>query len=176
MRITGVVKLLSRLAVIGGISTVLAVPAAAETFTTIEYPGAMHTRLFGISPRGTIAGFYINPDGSFHGLLRSGEELTSFDFPGATFTGAIGINAAGAVVGFYGTSPGVFHGYLLSHGLFTTIDVPGAVSTCAVGTSRRPVIASAQGFCGATIRRARTARFSSFRQDSRFPSTRTPTT
>jgi hypothetical protein len=132
MRITGVVKRLSRLTVIGGISTALVVPAAAETFTTIEYPGAMHTRLFGIDPRGTIAGFYINPDGSFHGLLRFGEELTSFDFPGATFTVAIGINPAGAVVGFYGTSPGVFHGYLLGRGQFTTIDVPGAVSSRAL--------------------------------------------
>src|SRR6266496_3305862 len=86
MGLASVVKILSRFGVIGSIAATMAVPAAAQMFTTIEYPGAMHTRLFGINPRGAIAGFYINTDGSFHGLLRSGEELTSFDFPGATFT------------------------------------------------------------------------------------------
>ena len=110
------------------------VSAADQTFTTIEYPGAMHTRVFGINPRGDIVGFHINLDGTFHGLLREADgALTSFDVPGAVFTAAIGINPRGDVVGFYATTPGLFHGFLLSRGELTTIDFPGAVSTDALG-------------------------------------------
>ena len=117
-----------------GIAVGPSVSAAAQSFTTIEYPGAMHTRVFGINPRGDIAGFHINLDGTFHGLLRAADgTLTSFDVPGAVSTVAIGINPRGDVVGFYSTTPGVSHGFLLSRGALTTIDFPGAVSTDALG-------------------------------------------
>jgi len=65
---------LSKLAVLATVWAGLIAPVGSQTFTKIEFPGAMHTRLFGITPGGDIVGLYINPDGRFHGLVLNRNE------------------------------------------------------------------------------------------------------
>src|SRR5437879_2565700 len=69
-----------------------------DTFTAIDFPGAIATTAFGINPRGDIVGEYF--DGNFvHGYLLSGGQFTSIDFPGAILTSALGINPRADIVG-----------------------------------------------------------------------------
>jgi hypothetical protein len=96
---TRYIKGLPKPAVLSTLLTDLAVAAEPQTFTTIEFPGARDTRLFGITPSGKIVGLYINPDGRFHGFMVDRDGFTSIDFPGAIFTVATGINPAGTIVG-----------------------------------------------------------------------------
>jgi hypothetical protein len=110
------------------VSTLITPPAWLQTVTTIDFPGAMHTRLFGINPSGEIVGLYIKPDGTIHGLSLDRNGLTAIDVPGAVFTNVIDINPAGEMVGTFALSPGMFHGYLLNKEGFHTIDVPGLSS------------------------------------------------
>jgi hypothetical protein len=46
-------------------------PARTGHFTTIDFPGALFTRAFAISPRGDIVGEYQSLDGRNHGFLIS---------------------------------------------------------------------------------------------------------
>jgi hypothetical protein len=40
------------------------------TFTTIDYPGAITTRAFGINPGGDVVGAYVDSSGYTHAFLR----------------------------------------------------------------------------------------------------------
>src|SRR6266849_302154 len=86
--------------------------ALADTFTTIDFPGATATQAWGINPRGDIVGFYVR-DGVHHGFLLSGDSFTTIDFPDASSTSAYGINRRGDIVGEY-TLAGTRHGFLLN--------------------------------------------------------------
>jgi hypothetical protein len=99
--------------------------AAEEPLVTIDPPGSVDTRPFGISPSGDIVGLYITADGATHGFLLSAGEYTAIDIPGAIRTNALAINARGDIVGRYDIGA-VAHGYILRDGIFTTIDFPGA--------------------------------------------------
>jgi len=102
-------------------------PAAvwAQTWTTIDCPGALHTRARSINDRGDIVGICEDEEGEHGFLLRQGV-YTMFDFPGtAGTTVAFGINNRGDVVGRYFDDEGHgAHGYLLRRGTFSTIDPP----------------------------------------------------
>jgi hypothetical protein len=129
---------------IAAIVSTLTTPLAwSQTVTTIDFPGAMHTRLFGINPSDEIVGLYVMPDGSIHGLLLNRNGLTTIDVPGAIFTNVIKINSAGEMVGTFALLPGMFHGYLLSKGSFHTIDFAGARITQANGINARGDIVGA---------------------------------
>src|SRR5208337_4317144 len=92
-----------------------------------------------INNSGTVAGFYIDKNGVYHGYVRtSAGVITTFDVTGAG-TGAkqgtvpLGINNAGTIVGNYFDSAGKSHGFLRSSaGVITTFDVTGALLTSAV--------------------------------------------
>jgi hypothetical protein len=99
--------------------------AAEEPLVTIDPPGSVDTRPFGISPSGDIVGLYITADGATHGFLLSAGEYTAIDVPGAIRANALAINARGDIVGRYDIGA-VAHGYILRDGIFTTIDFPGA--------------------------------------------------
>jgi uncharacterized membrane protein len=86
----------------------------AQTFTTIDVPGAVFTQPTGINSAGRIVGFYI--DGTTfasHGFLLEQGTYTSIDVPGAIATQAEAINSAGRIVGTYVDSSFVSHGFLL---------------------------------------------------------------
>jgi len=127
-----------------------------ESLTTLDPPGSIDTRPFGISSTGDIVGLYFTADQRGHGFLLTRGVYTSIDVPGAIRTNAVGITVLSsrrsrrdddehqmnacpggcrdlAIVGRYDTPDGKGHGYLLSGGALTTIDFPGATFTVATG-------------------------------------------
>jgi hypothetical protein len=83
---------------------------ADGVYTAFDFPGATTTALYGINPRGEIAGMYTLADGSRHTFLSRGGRLTKIDYPGASATGTFGITPQGEVYGVYVLN-GAGHGY-----------------------------------------------------------------
>ena len=99
----------------------LSAGAFAQTFTTIDVPGATFTEAHGINASGQIVGVYLDSSGGHGFLLDKKGTVTTIDVPGAVFTNARGINASGQIVGVYVSD--TTHGYLLDkNGTFTTFD------------------------------------------------------
>lgn len=96
-------------------------------FESINVPGAIGTRAFGINPQGEIVGSYT-ASGVTHGFLLRDGVFTTIDYPGSTFTEAWGINARGDIIGRYTVAgrPGGTGtlGFLLRNGEFTDISLP----------------------------------------------------
>jgi probable HAF family extracellular repeat protein len=115
----------------------LATPVAAQTYTSIDYPGAVKTIATGINSAGTIVGdfcFICKNNERVHGYILNQGAFTQIDFPGSVLTRPLGINDAGDIVGYSRkTTNGTDHGFLLSGGTFTAIDFPGATQTHAIG-------------------------------------------
>lgn len=112
-------------------------PATAQTYTTIDYPGACGTIATAINSAGTVVGDFgatcKSPE-VLSGYILSNGTFTQIDFPGATSTRPLGINDSGAIVGWYRNSKGgKDRGFLFSGGTFTPIDFPGASQTHAIG-------------------------------------------
>jgi hypothetical protein len=116
---------------------VLEAPAAGQTYTSIDYPGAVGTIATGVNFKGTIVGDFCTackPHEKVRGYILSQGMFTEIDFPGAAFTRPLGINDDGDIVGFYRDNPtSQDHGFLLSSGSFSSIDFPGASQTHAIG-------------------------------------------
>ncbi|HEX4934904.1 MAG TPA: hypothetical protein VFV33_17060, partial [Gemmatimonadaceae bacterium] len=112
---------------------------ADEVFTTLDVPGAFHTRPFVIPPNGDVAGLYTDADRIVHGFVFDGATFTTIDVPAAVGTNVVGMNPQGDLVGWYQSEPipGLVRGYLLSGGEWTWIDVPGASRTAASGINAR---------------------------------------
>jgi uncharacterized membrane protein len=93
-------------------------------FESIDVPGAVGTRAFGINARGDIVGSFTDSTGT-HGFVRRGGEFTTLDYPGALTTEAWGINPSGDIIGRYtrGGFGGVL-GFLWSHGTYSDISIP----------------------------------------------------
>ncbi|HZP23889.1 MAG TPA: hypothetical protein VFB04_10605, partial [Terriglobales bacterium] len=109
--------------------------ASAQTYTTVDYPGAATTTLNGgPNPQGTSVGSFTDAAGVTHGftLDRHGV-FTAFDPPGATATTPNYITPQGTIVGGYLDASGVSHGFVLSGGNYTTIDFPGAAGSQLTG-------------------------------------------
>lgn len=105
--------------------------ATAQTFTTIDYPGATATTLNGgPNPQGTSVGTYTDTAGVTHGftLTRTGV-FTAFDPPGSTATTPNFISPQGTIVGAYIDATGVSHGFILSGGQYSKVDFPAAAGT-----------------------------------------------
>jgi hypothetical protein len=116
------------------------------------YQGA---QALAINSEGTIAGFFSDSIGVFHGFLRTTDgTLTNFDAPdagtqsvpgfvgtplgvlGGQGTYATSINKAGAITGLYVDIANVLHGFLRApDGTFTEFDAPGAGTGYAQGTN-----------------------------------------
>jgi uncharacterized membrane protein len=106
------------------VATSLAAAARAETWTTIDYPGASLSEALGINERGDVVGRWADADGDIHGFLLRHGRFTSLDVPGATFTAALDINNLGVVGGRYFDADGVSRGFTWKDGRFTQIDFP----------------------------------------------------
>lgn len=98
---------------------------------SIDKPGAVATRAFGINPQGEIVGSYTEA-GVTHGFLLRDGVFTTIDYPDApgaktASTEAWGINARGDIIGRYTVAgrPSVL-GFLLRGGHFTDISIPSA--------------------------------------------------
>jgi hypothetical protein len=117
------------------ISVALASIASAQTYKTIDFPGATATTLSaGPNPQGTSIGTYTDTFGVIHGfVLTSKGAFTPFDPPGSTLTTPGFISPLGDIVGAYVDSGGVSHGFILSGGKYSNIDFPGATGTALSG-------------------------------------------
>jgi hypothetical protein len=107
--------------------------AWAQTYTQVDYPGAVDTSINGgPNPQGTSVGSWF--DGTdYHGFsLTAGGVFTSFDPPGSISTIPNFINPQGVIVGSYydGTAT---HGFILNEGTYTIVNVPGAGGTALSG-------------------------------------------
>jgi len=105
--------------------------ASAQTYTAVNYPGAVLTELIGgPNPQGTsVGGYTLTAGGALHGFTVRGGVFTPFDPPGSTFTTVNFINPRGDIVGAYVDAGGVSHGFVLRGGTYTTVDYPGAAGT-----------------------------------------------
>lgn len=111
-----------------------------NTFSPVDYPGALQTEVEGINGGGAMAGDFEDSSGNVHGFELAGGTYTQLDYPGTTTgTVAIGINSSGEIVGIYYNPEQT--GFLLSGGTYTTIAVPGSVSTYAESINKYGVIA-----------------------------------
>lgn len=107
--------------------------AWAQTYTQVDYPGAVLTALVGgPNPQGTSVGSW--GDGTdVHGFtLTSKGVFASFDPPGSVSTSPNFISPQGVIVGSYfdGTAT---HGFILSGGNYTIVNAPGAAGTVLSG-------------------------------------------
>ena len=109
--------------------------ASAQTYTTIDYPGAVATTLNGgPDPQGTSVGTYTDTVGVTHGFtLNKHGVFTPFDPPGSTATTPNFISPQGTIVGGYLDAAGVSHGFVLSGGAYRNVDFPGAAGTVLTG-------------------------------------------
>ena len=87
-------------------------------FTSIDVPGAVGTRAFGINLVGQIVGGWTDdpdcPDCFVKGFLLTHRGFETLEVPDALETVAWGINTLGQIVGDYFGEDEVFHGFLRS--------------------------------------------------------------
>jgi hypothetical protein len=124
-----------RFLVVCTISVAFASIASAQTYTTIDFPGAVATTLNGgPNPPGTSVGSYTDTSGVTHGFTLTKQGVfTSFDPPGSALTIPNFIDPQGVIVGEYLDSTFVSHGFILDGGKYTFVNVPGAAGTALTG-------------------------------------------
>ena len=111
--------------------------AWAQTYTTVDFPGAVATSLNGgPDPQGTSVGSWTDAAGVTHGFTLSKKGVfTSFDPPGSTLTTPNFISPQKTIVGGYNDAGSVAHGFVLDGGKYTTLNFPGAAGTNLSGIS-----------------------------------------
>jgi hypothetical protein len=98
----------------------LAAGPLSYSFTSIDVPGALETRINGINNAGQIVGSYQDALGVFEGFLYSDGIFATINASGfAGDTSLNSINNRGQIVGSAGG-----HGFLDSNGTFTFFDAP----------------------------------------------------
>jgi hypothetical protein len=109
--------------------------ASAQTYTQVDYPGAIGTSLNGgPNPQGTSVGSYTDTSGVTHGFTLTAKGVFApFDPPGSTFTVPNFISPQGVIVGEYLDSTNVSHGFILDGGEYTVVNAPGATGTALSG-------------------------------------------
>jgi hypothetical protein len=109
--------------------------ASGQTYTQVDYPGAILTELSGgPNPEGTSVGAWQDTGGVFHGFsLTAKGVFKSLDPPGSTLTVPAFISPQGVIVGYYLDSGSVSHGFILKRGQYTSVDAPGAAGTILSG-------------------------------------------
>jgi probable HAF family extracellular repeat protein len=113
------------------------------TFTSVDYPGATDTRLFGINADNEAVGAYLDSVGNSHGILLKAGTFTSLEPPGAVLSQARAINDDGTVTGWYQEQSGAIHGFVLQNGQLSSFDVPGAAHSQGLGINNQGDIVGA---------------------------------
>jgi hypothetical protein len=113
--------------------------AWAQTYTSVNYPGAVLTELIGgPNPQGTsVGGYTLTAGGALHGFTVRGGVFTPFDPPGSTFTTVNFINPRGDIVGAYVDASGVSHGFVLSGGLTQRLTTPARLVRLSVALTHQ---------------------------------------
>ena len=102
--------------------------ALADTYTPIDFPGAVTTDLGAINESGVMVGSYTDGTGASHGFKFDGDTFAAFDYPGAISTAATSVNSRGDIAGFFLDAAKQWHGFVLSDGDFFVQDYPGATT------------------------------------------------
>jgi hypothetical protein len=103
---------------------------SAQTFESIDYPGAYWTETWGINNNGDLCGIYIlQRNGAWHAWTRISGVFASFDVPGARSTTCFGLNDDGAITGNYWDFLGNGFGYRYMGGVVKTIMAPSTKLT-----------------------------------------------
>jgi hypothetical protein len=128
------------------------VQSAASTISSFEAPGAgthagQGTLATSINSAGTVAGYYLDAAGVYHGFVRAATgTFTSFEAPKAgTHAGQgtipFAINSGGVITGYYFDASKVTHGFVrAANGAITSFDPPGAANTEALSINSAGVI------------------------------------
>jgi len=106
----------------------IALATLADTYTTIDFPGAVNTGPNGINSSGVIVGTYTDTTGAVHGFRLQDGTFTAIDYPSAIHTEALSINSRGDVAGFFLDPSNQWHGFVLSNGDYFVQDYPGATT------------------------------------------------
>jgi uncharacterized membrane protein len=109
---------------------------AQFTFTSIDYPGAELTHVYGINNTGVMVGAYRLPGDTNHAMMiKKGKfiPLAPTTILATNWSQAFKINNCGDIVGWVSGDDGFFHGFLLRRGVLTLLDFPGASETRASG-------------------------------------------
>ncbi|QNI31013.1 hypothetical protein H7849_18135 [Alloacidobacterium dinghuense] len=114
-------------------SAVSATAQSGYSYTTIDYPAAFNTGVFGINKSGQTSGTYFGNDGVAHAFICTSGKFTSLDFPKASRTFGFGINEAAWIVGYYIDPDNKIHGFLHDAENFSALNYPNAVATRAYG-------------------------------------------
>lgn len=123
----------------------MAAPAWAQqqySFTTINFPGASLTSVFGLNDHGQFVGIFRAPRAP-HAIRFDGKSLGIIDpdgFLGQHRSFALATNNQGDAVGAYFDADGTSHGYVYSHGVVTPMDFPGATLTQTFGINDHGVM------------------------------------
>lgn len=100
--------------------------AAAQTFTTIDYPGANATQARAINARGDILGNWQDAAGNWHAYVLSGGTFSGFDCQGAVSTMMTSWNSKREAVGTLRDASGKWKGFYLPMGLSSSWEWDGA--------------------------------------------------
>src|ERR1700691_2066406 len=85
--------------------------ARADTWTTLDAPGAFQTYAQGASGNDVVGYYGGDTFGNPHGFIYNGSTWTTLDAPGALYTEAYGIDGNN-IVGFYADASDTNHGFL----------------------------------------------------------------
>ena len=124
---------LFRFFMISAVVIVSTTAAPAQTYKSIDFPGAVGTSLNGINSEGTQVGSYTDISNLTHGFLLQKGVFKSFDPPGSSFTIPHWISPRGTIVGGYNDASGSGHGFILFEGEYQIVDYPGASYTTLTG-------------------------------------------
>ena len=117
-------------------SMAVAAVAVADTYTSIDFPGAILTDVSGINASGEIVGSYNDASNVVHGFRFEHGMFVTIDYPGALSTAPVSINSRCDVAGFFLDSANQWHGFALSDGTYYVQDYPGATTgTFTLGIS-----------------------------------------
>lgn len=119
------------------VAFMLTAPLYAQTFTTIDVPGAIATRVTAINSAGDMVGTYF--DGQvFHGFLLKDGTFQTLDMPFVHKTEPMSINDAGQIVGYYMfNGQNAPHGFLFENGRFKKVNFPGSSGSVASSINNR---------------------------------------
>jgi hypothetical protein len=130
-----------RLLVVYAIGVACAGPsiAWAQTYITVDYPGALDSSLNGgPNPQGDAVGSYDNSSGVLHGgFVYKRGSFIDVNVPQAGPEGTIPfwITPLDEVLGEYYDQAGAQHGFILRNGHYSTVDYPGAASSQLSGSN-----------------------------------------
>lgn len=101
-----------------------------ETYTSIDYPNAQLTYVFGLNDAGYISGTYRDAFGLLKGFVYAAGTYSAVTYPNATETYIGGINNANALVGWK-VEGGKVGGFVMTTGSFrpVIVSLPGAANT-----------------------------------------------